>query len=41
MAVSEPLTLPDQLRNMRQSVDPDTGAILFAIPRSRASPIWW
>jgi hypothetical protein len=29
MGVSEPLTLPQQLRGMRQSVDPDTGAILF------------
>ncbi len=29
MGVSEPLTLPQQLRCMRQSVDPDTGAILF------------
>ena len=29
MAVSEPLTLPDQLRSTRQSVDADTGAILF------------
>jgi hypothetical protein len=32
MAVSEPLTLPDQLRSMRQSVDADTGAILFRHP---------
>lgn len=29
MAVFESLTLPDQLRSMRQSVDADTGAILF------------
>jgi hypothetical protein len=29
MGVSEPLTLPQQLRGMRQSDDPDTDAILF------------
>ena len=38
MAVSEPLTLPDQLRNMRQSVDPDTGAILFRHPTLQGIP---
>ena len=32
MGVSEPLTLPEQLRGMRQSVDPSTGAILFRHP---------
>ena len=38
MPVSEPLTLPDQLRNMRQSVDPDTGAILFRHPTLQGIP---
>ena len=38
MAVSEPLTLADQLRNMRQSVDPDTGAILFRHPTLQGIP---
>jgi hypothetical protein len=32
IAVSESLTLPDQLRSMPQSVDPDTGSILFRHP---------
>jgi hypothetical protein len=38
MAVSEPLTLPDQLRNMRQSVDAATGAILFRHPTLQGIP---
>ncbi len=38
MAISEPLTLPDQLRGMRQSVDPDTGAILFRHPKLQGIP---
>ena len=39
MAVSEPLTLPDQLRSMRQSVDADTGAILFRHPTLQGIPL--
>ena len=38
MAVSEPLTLPDQLRSMRQSEDVDTGAILFRHPTLQGIP---
>ena len=38
MAVSEPLTLPDQLRSMHQSVDADTGAILFRHPTLQGIP---
>jgi hypothetical protein len=38
MAVSEPLTLPDQLRSMRQSVDAGTGAILFRHPTLQGIP---
>ncbi|MFM8662057.1 MAG: hypothetical protein ACKOCI_12115 [Cyanobium sp.] len=32
------MNLPDQLRSMRQSVDPDTGAILFRHPTLRGIP---
>ena len=38
MGVSEPLTLPEQLRGMRQSVDPSNGAILFRHPTLRGIP---
>jgi len=38
MAVSQPLTLPDQLRSMRQSVDAGTGAILFRHPTLQGIP---
>jgi hypothetical protein len=38
MAVSEPLTLPDQLRSMRQSLDAETGAILFRHPTLQGIP---
>jgi hypothetical protein len=38
MAVSQPLTLPDQLRTMRHSVDAETGAILFRHPTLQGIP---
>jgi hypothetical protein len=38
MAVSEPLTLPDQLRSMHHSVDAQTGAILFRHPTLQGIP---
>ena len=38
MAVSEPLTLPDQLRSMLQSVDAETGVILFRHPTLQGIP---
>ena len=34
----ETMSLPMQLRQMQQSVDPETGAILFRHPRLRGLP---
>ena len=38
MAVSEPLTLPDKLRSMLQTLDAETGAILFRHPTLQGIP---